>query len=320
MAIDGEKLERLRILVVDDDPGMLELCREALADRKDSNYKFETTACSQGNEILHAVKESSEKNEHFAAILIDAKLLVMTGSVTTCERIRKLSPDVNLLVVSCPADRVAGEKNPDNIPEDSILYLKKPLQKKELQHIMSVVGAKWLAENTLSKTRADLNEKMAELDKTRKELVAHRAELQDINSQLMETNNALSVLARNLERTRLESENRIHRRIRTLVTPLVEKLSTDSYMEKYRMDLELLTDHINNLTSDFMDKEGLLESLSVTEMRIVSMIKNGMTSQEIARHLYISYSTVKTHRRNIRKKLNIKNSGTSLKVFLGTGK
>ena len=99
---------------------------------------------------------------------------------------------------------------------------------------MSVVGAKWLAENILSKTRVDLDEKMKELEKSRKELVDHRAELENINSQLMETNNALSVLARNLERTRLESENRIHRRIKALVTPLVEKLSTNRYMEKYR--------------------------------------------------------------------------------------
>jgi len=51
-------------------------------------------------------------------------------------------------------------------------------------------------------------------------------------------------------------------------------------------------------------------------LRIASMIKNGISSEEIARHLYISPSTVKTHRRNIRKKLNIHNSGMNLRAYL----
>jgi FixJ family two-component response regulator len=40
-------------------------------------------------------------------------------------------------------------------------------------------------------------------------------------------------------------------------------------------------------------------------VRIVSMIKIGMTTDQIAECLHISSDTVKTHRRNIRRKLDI---------------
>ena len=51
---------------------------------------------------------------------------------------------------------------------------------------------------------------------------------------------------------------------------------------------------------------------SSSELRIASMIKNGLTSQEIADLLHISLDTVKTHRRGIRKKLNLNNSNINL--------
>jgi len=57
-------------------------------------------------------------------------------------------------------------------------------------------------------------------------------------------------------------------------------------------------------------------SLSTTELRIASMIKNGMSSEEIAEYLYISSFTIKTHRRNIRRKLNLQNSGVNLRAYL----
>jgi len=141
-------------------------------------------------------------------------------------------------------------------------------------------------------------------------------ELQDANSQLWETNNALSVLARNLERIRAESEKRIIQRTRTVIMPIVERLQQDRNLERYRTDFELLVRYIEDLTSDLASDIKIVESLSVSELRIASMIKNGISSEEIARHLYISPSTVKTHRRNIRKKLNIHNSGMNLRAYL----
>jgi DNA-binding CsgD family transcriptional regulator len=59
-------------------------------------------------------------------------------------------------------------------------------------------------------------------------------------------------------------------------------------------------------------------TLSFTELRIASLVKGGVTTEEIARQLHIAESTVRTHRKNIRKKLNINTAQYSLRNFLNS--
>jgi len=99
---------------------------------------------------------------------------------------------------------------------------------------------------------------------------------------------------------------------------IIERLQQDKNLERYRTDFDLLLRYVQDITSDLASDIKIAESLSVTELRIASMIKNGMSGEDIARHLYISPATVKTHRRNIRKKLNIRNSAINLRAYLET--
>lgn len=48
-------------------------------------------------------------------------------------------------------------------------------------------------------------------------------------------------------------------------------------------------------------------TLTKREVQILNLIANEMNSLEIASHLYISEETVKTHRKNIRKKMGVRN-------------
>jgi len=142
------------------------------------------------------------------------------------------------------------------------------------------------------------------------------AELASVNKQLIETNKALSVLAKNLDITQKESEKRVIQKIRNYIMPIIEKLREDKNIERYRADFDLLTSYIRGLTSDLADDIKIALVLSTTELRVSSLIRNGMTNQEIAKHLYITLATVKTHRRNIRRKLDLHNSGINLKVYM----
>lgn len=51
-----------------------------------------------------------------------------------------------------------------------------------------------------------------------------------------------------------------------------------------------------------------INSLTAREIEIISLIKKGDTSKEIAANLYLSTKTVEAHRYNILKKLKLKNS------------
>ncbi|MDW7694442.1 response regulator transcription factor [Flammeovirgaceae bacterium SG7u.111] len=59
--------------------------------------------------------------------------------------------------------------------------------------------------------------------------------------------------------------------------------------------------------------------LSDREIEIIRSLANGRTSAEIAEDLYISQHTVKTHRKNILRKLNLHNSADLVKYALNNG-
>jgi DNA-binding NarL/FixJ family response regulator len=189
------------------------------------------------------------------------------------------------------------------------------------------VNERTLAEEALRKAHDELEERVKErtaqvvninmeLLQSQRALEQHRAELESLNRQLLDANNALSVLARNEERTRKDSEKRIIVRVNTIVIPFIEKLRKDKYLERYRVDLNMLASYIENLTSDLAADVRIAGSLTAAELHIASMIKNGLTTEEIARHLNIAPATVKTHRKRIRKKLSLQDSGLNLRAFL----
>jgi len=60
----------------------------------------------------------------------------------------------------------------------------------------------------------------------------------------------------------------------------------------------------------------LLGNVTPTELRVVTLIRDGLNSQDIARHLKVSLATVKSHRKNLRRKLNLRKSSMDLREFL----
>lgn len=289
---------RLRILAVDDEQTLLNLYRDALSGpthRGGPEYQFEVTLCKQGDEALEAARKAKNEEDPFAVVFLDLQLAPGPDGVWTGEQIRKLDPFVNVVIVTGFFDVDPREIAARIPPEDKLLYVQKPFHIQEIRQFAASLGAKWHSEQLLLKAKS---------------------ELEDANSQLLETNNALSVLARNLERTRTECEKRIIQRTRTVIMPIIERLQQDKNLERYKTDFDLLVGYVRDLTSDLASDIEIAESLSVTELRIASMIKNGMSGEEIAAHLCISPSTVKTHRRNIRKKVNIQDSRINLRAYL----
>jgi DNA-binding NarL/FixJ family response regulator len=96
----------------------------------------------------------------------------------------------------------------------------------------------------------------------------------------------------------------------------VTKNSSREEMFKAIMEVQhgrkYICDEIKNILSEQVlngeDQPSGLNSLSQREIEIISFIKNGSSSKEIADSLGISVKTVEVHRYNILKKLNLKNA------------
>lgn len=182
-------------------------------------------------------------------------------------------------------------------------------------------------EETLGKVNSELERRVQErtlelldiaekLEENQQELLRHKLDLEKANKELVQTNTALSVLARNINKKRDAFEGKIAQTISAQILPVVEDLKSDKITEKSRAKLEVLSAYLIDLTPNRSKSHNVIISLSAMELRVAVMIKNGFSSKEIARLLHISPHTVKTHRRSIRRKLSIKNSRINLSSYL----
>jgi len=225
----------------------------------------------------------------------------------TCspDLIPQFGKDLKVIVTTDSAHREAALRT---LKAGAFDLLDKPFEKELLRH--SILRAL-----TVLATERQTQRLMDELEQNRREISARQRRLEAVSSQLFETNKALSVLARNVERGREEMESQIALRLRNLLMPAVKKLRSDPDLQKYEAQLNMLTWHLEDLTSGFSIDYGIAMTLSASEMRIASLVKNGVSTREIARQLHVSENTVRSHRRSIRKKLKI-NGHYNLRNFL----
>lgn len=161
-----------------------------------------------------------------------------------------------------------------------------------------------------------LNTALKTIKRSEKELTQRKFALERLNRELVETNQALSALARNIDRDKDLLERNFYEIISTNIMPILKELEDDIGCRKRLADLELLKTYLYSLISDPTDYHEIVVCLSTQEMRVAAMIKRGLTSQKIADMLNISLDTVKFHRKNIRKKLKLQNSNINLTSYL----
>ncbi|HLE12262.1 MAG: hypothetical protein A2560_06720 [Bdellovibrionales bacterium RIFOXYD1_FULL_39_84] len=134
------------------------------------------------------------------------------------------------------------------------------------------------------------------------EIIDERQKLQDANVTLK------NVLSR-LEEEKAAIKENIALNIEKNIIPLIDG--------PVASDVELLKSNLNNITSDFYRKiVNLKYNLTPTEIEICRLVKVGNLSKKIAEIMNISYATVTTHKKNIRRKLKISNSSTNLRTYL----
>jgi PAS domain S-box-containing protein len=209
------------------------------------------------------------------------------------------------------------------VTDSKTVWLDKPAVLK----IMRDITLRTRIEETLGKVHNELERRVKEqtkkllaageeLERKQKELLRHRKDLEKASQELVQTNTALSVLARNIDKKRDAVEKKIARTISARIMPLVEELQADKIPESSRAKLEVLSVFLKNLTPDTAKGLEIIVSFSTMELRVATMIKNNFSSNQISRLLHLSLHTVKTHRRSIRKKLNINNSKINLTSYL----
>ncbi|MCF8067432.1 MAG: PAS domain S-box protein [Desulfobacterales bacterium] len=164
----------------------------------------------------------------------------------------------------------------------------------------------------------ELKSALDEMIKKENEVEKHKKSLKKINGRLLESNQALSALARNIDEEKNTIESNIQQIINAKIMPIICELRNREDCKKWHADLGIIANHLSGLVPGSENQQNINNSLSNQEMKISILIKDGLTSEQIAENLYISLHTVKTHRKNIRNKLKIKNEKINLVSYLKT--
>lgn len=143
------------------------------------------------------------------------------------------------------------------------------------------------------------------------------SELLHEKHRLEELNTALKVLLKHREKDKAELEGDVLDNINQLLLPLVSQLQKQKTSEQTRILLATLETRLENITKPFIQRVAGIESiLTPQEVKIATMIREGHNSKEISQQLNLSLTTINFHRRNLRSKFKLSNSGTNLRSFL----
>ncbi len=134
---------------------------------------------------------------------------------------------------------------------------------------------------------------------------------------LEQANVALTVLLNKRDHDKKELEEQMLINVKELVFPSLVELREIIKTDEQKLYLDILEKNLNNIMSPFLHRlSAQYHNLTPTEIRVAGMIKDGMTSKEIAESMNISPETVNNHRKHIRKKSGLVNEKVNLRTVL----
>jgi PAS domain S-box-containing protein len=162
-----------------------------------------------------------------------------------------------------------------------------------------------------------IQRRTAELAKVKETLLAEINERKRIEHELKEKNSALTVLLERREEDKNELEVNILSNMKKLILPYIKKINKNKLTPSDLAYINILESNLNEIISHIsfqLSAENIV--LTSREIQIANLIKDGNQDKEIMDTLNISLETVKSHRRNIRKKLGICGKRTNLRAYL----
>ena len=135
--------------------------------------------------------------------------------------------------------------------------------------------------------------------------------------KLEDANTALKVLLQQREKDQRQMEANVLDNVRRMVAPLVERLGRMPLPVRAKMMLASLEKRLEELTRPFLRRLSNAESvLTPQEIEVAALIREGRSSKEIAALMNLSLTTINFHRRNLRRKLNLRNARINLRTYL----
>jgi PAS domain S-box-containing protein len=157
---------------------------------------------------------------------------------------------------------------------------------------------------------------ITERKETEDELRTTKEQLEIEREALEKKNVALGEILQRIETEKDALKRQFATNIEEAILPTLIRLK-ESSGEAMRRNFELIEQELRDISSPFLTAiKGKFTKLSPRELEVCRLIKNGMTTKEIAEVLNLSPMTVQKHREIIRRKLGLVNNQTNLNTYL----
>ena len=145
---------------------------------------------------------------------------------------------------------------------------------------------------------------------TQEELRGKKAEVEEMSI-------ALRQVIRSVEEERQELREQLSNQVKAHMLPALEQVAKADSAEIRDGYISLIEEQLTGLTEEgTIDCDPDLLHLSPREFRVCQLIQMGQSGKEISRTLSISFETLQTHRKNIRRKLGLRGKSISLYQYL----
>ena len=161
------------------------------------------------------------------------------------------------------------------------------------------------------------HEDITALKKAENTLRRREKELERKSLGLEDANAALRAILRQRDEDKKEMEQAIFLNIKEEVLPLLDRLKKLKQTKEGVELIDLAQDALKEISSPFLRRLTTLETiLSPREIQIARLIQSGKRTKEIASRCNLSVTTINFHRRNLRKKMGLKNTDVNLRTHL----
>jgi len=285
-----------RILVVEDDPPVLQFMNEALI-----TFGITPTLAGDGQEAMAKLKLDS-----FPLVFTDMNMPHIDG-LQLIVHIRDHYPDTDVIAMtgySQDYDLV------DVIRAGAADYMTKPFTLEELKAKIKRATRERALFQALQQEIAKRRHSERDLSRQKNTLME---QVQQQKDELLEANTALRIILRQRDVEKNELTSSLATRFFKEIVPYLEQLKHTKLLDIQIHYLDIVTMNLENIFTPASQGRTFNHTpFTETETRVVNLMKQKKTSQEIATLLQVSTGTIRTHRENIRKKLQITNTKKNL--------
>lgn len=284
------------ILVVDDDTNLLKFMRDFLRI-----LGIAPILAQNGQEAIDILKGNA-----FPLVFTDMNMPLVNG-MQLIAHIKEHYPETDIVAMTAYTQDYGLI---DVIRAGATDYMSKPFPLDELKAKIARITRDRSILHFLQRELAKQRYSEHDLNQEKHSLLG---QVQQQKEELAEANAALRILLRQRDMEKNELANSLTARFRGEILPYLEKLKQTSLQDKQRYYLDVLTMNLDNTFLPPAESRPLgHRPFTEMESKIVNLLKQRKTSKEIAHILRVSPGTIRTHRENIRKKLQITNSKKSL--------